>query len=318
VKITNRKNLPREIVQAIEADAYDKGDADISVTTLIDSPRIRIMREIYRDDDRVSRDAADMLAPLLGSAFHILMSEMEADPTITREERLFGEFQGWRISGQIDRQERLRTRYNIYDYKVTSARALAFHGGDKQEWIQQLNLYRWLMEQNGHKVKKMYIIALAKDHSENKAGPVFVGVDSPISKYEIPKIDVNKLLKDRMDAHQSAQQLFDTTGQIVECTDAERWASPTKWALMRIGNKRATGVYSSRSEAEEAMEKLSEESDSYYVEERPGQNRRCDGSLNRTGRSYCELSSVCEQWKRLKEDSVAISTFNKILGDDDD
>ena len=43
--ITNKYGLPEAFVNFAKLDKYSKGDADISVTQLIDSPRVLLMRE---------------------------------------------------------------------------------------------------------------------------------------------------------------------------------------------------------------------------------------------------------------------------------
>ena len=45
MQITNNHNLPESFVNFARNDKYSKGKSDISVTTLIDSPRVRLLRE---------------------------------------------------------------------------------------------------------------------------------------------------------------------------------------------------------------------------------------------------------------------------------
>ena len=40
--ISNKFNLPPVVVNALTVDNYSRGDSDISVTSLIDSPRVGI------------------------------------------------------------------------------------------------------------------------------------------------------------------------------------------------------------------------------------------------------------------------------------
>ena len=48
MKITNNFGMPQPFVDFAINDKYSKGKADISVTTLIDSPKIRLMKEISK------------------------------------------------------------------------------------------------------------------------------------------------------------------------------------------------------------------------------------------------------------------------------
>ena len=59
MKITNKFGMPKPFVDFARNDKYSKGKADISVTTLIDSPRIRILKERYHD--KIEVDAVDMI-----------------------------------------------------------------------------------------------------------------------------------------------------------------------------------------------------------------------------------------------------------------
>jgi hypothetical protein len=59
MKITNRFNLPDAFYNFARNDKYSRGKADISVTTLIDSPRVRLMRDKY--NDQLETDASDMI-----------------------------------------------------------------------------------------------------------------------------------------------------------------------------------------------------------------------------------------------------------------
>ena len=47
--ITNKYGLPEAFVNFAKLDKYSKGNADISVTQLIDSPRVLLMREEHKD-----------------------------------------------------------------------------------------------------------------------------------------------------------------------------------------------------------------------------------------------------------------------------
>ena len=57
MKYTNKHNLPESFVDFATNDKYSKGNSDISVTTLIDSPRIRLMKEQHKND--IQEDVID-------------------------------------------------------------------------------------------------------------------------------------------------------------------------------------------------------------------------------------------------------------------
>jgi hypothetical protein len=68
---TNKKNLPEILADAVMNDKYDSGKSDISVTTLLDSPRVRILSKKHQKD--IVTDVSDLFASAMGTAFHHFM-----------------------------------------------------------------------------------------------------------------------------------------------------------------------------------------------------------------------------------------------------
>lgn len=70
MKITNKYNLPETLVQAVSLDTHIlKGD--ISVTTLIDAPKIRYLRKQNKLD--LEQDVSEMIWSLFGTAVHHIL-----------------------------------------------------------------------------------------------------------------------------------------------------------------------------------------------------------------------------------------------------
>ena len=136
MKITNKNNLPDTFLSFARDGKYDKGDADISVTTLIDSPRINILKG--QNKGEIESDVSDMIWPLLGTAVHHMLESGPAKGNVTMEERLFVNIEGWALSGAIDHQEEIDGKIHISDYKVTSVWSVIY---GKEEWVKQLNCY---------------------------------------------------------------------------------------------------------------------------------------------------------------------------------
>ena len=78
MKITNEHQLPDAFLNFAKDDKYSKGDSDISVTTLIDSPRIRLLREKKKDE--MTKDVVDMIWPLLGTLKNVWGAPLQAKP----------------------------------------------------------------------------------------------------------------------------------------------------------------------------------------------------------------------------------------------
>lgn len=70
LKVTNKHKAPEEVYKAVATDDHvNKGD--ISVTTLIDAPRIKILKDKFEYE----QDVSDMIFMQLGTAFHSVMEE---------------------------------------------------------------------------------------------------------------------------------------------------------------------------------------------------------------------------------------------------
>ena len=116
MKITNKHNLPDAFLNFARDDKYSKGKADISVTTLIDSPRVRLMKDLYAS--KAETDVVDMIWPLFGTAVHHILESADDPANVQVEERLYANVAGWTLSGSLDHQEVLPDgTVQITDYK---------------------------------------------------------------------------------------------------------------------------------------------------------------------------------------------------------
>ena len=95
MRITNHHNLSAPIVKALSRDDYTRGASHRSVTQLIDSPRIRILRE--RHWDELTEDVSEKMWSVLGTAVHRIFEDHAGDDVIS-EERLFVEVDGTMMS----------------------------------------------------------------------------------------------------------------------------------------------------------------------------------------------------------------------------
>ena len=286
MKITNNYDLPAPLVSAILNDTYEKL-GDISVTRLIGAPRKHQLE--LRHDAEVVQDATDFLWSLLGQSIHEIFKRSDRDgKDYLTEQRLTAACGGWVISGQPD----LVTADGVVqDWKVTSV--YSFLLGDKPEWETQLNCYAWLLQENGYKVSALQIVGILRDWMQSKAGegnypPVpFLLKDIPLWS----KAARQRYVEERVAIHQFAVDAPDD--ELPECTDEERWARPTTWAVKKKGNKKAARVLASEAEAMTWIAGAS----GFEIEERPGRNIRCE--------EYCAAAPFCNQWKALSEPTVA-------------
>jgi hypothetical protein len=102
MKLTNNFHLPETIINVIKRPQYTKGKSNLSMTELLNSPRIVQLKRKHWDD--LTEDAADMVWSLFGTALHNILEHGKDDHHIV-EERVFAEIDGMTISGAIDLQE---------------------------------------------------------------------------------------------------------------------------------------------------------------------------------------------------------------------
>jgi hypothetical protein len=284
MKITNKHGLPKAFVDYATADRYSKGNADISVTSLIDSPRVRLLKDRHSND--LESDAADMIWPLLGTAVHNILEQSTSTGNVVKEERLFMEVQGWTLSGAIDHQDIVDNVVHITDYKVTSVWSVIF---GKEEWELQQNVYAHMIRKvKGMEVGSISICAILRDWNRRDAA---FKPDYPQSPVVTVRLNLwaheraEAYISERISAHQSAQMDHDLNENLPDCTDAERWAKEDSWAVKKPGAKRAIKVLWSHQEAINYVATLPAK---HEIEHRKGEYTRCA--------NYCAVSEFCNQW----------------------
>lgn len=278
MKWRNDSNLPPHLFNVLRAayenDLYDgpRGEKSLSVTALIGPPqKLRLEREHAED---LEMDILDTVPALLGQALHhILERAGAAAPSHVPERRLATVYDGWILSGKTDLYE--TKEQEIVDYKNSSVWTYVF---GKIEWTQQLNVYRWISERNGHPVKKLSIGLFCGDwrRSEAKRSPEdypsrVVSIPVPMWTMEQTEAFVDARLK----LHQAAAE-----GKTPECSAEERWMKPTKYAVMKHGRKTAVSLHDAKPECPPG----------HYIETRQGESVRC--------KDYCSVSKFCPQWAK--------------------
>lgn len=280
MKITNKHNVPQTLVTLASKEYYSKGASQYSVTELMSPPRIRRLRE--RFNDQMEQDVSDMLWQMLGSALHVVMERGQTENHIT-EERLFVEIDGVTISGAIDLQEETPFGVVITDYKFTSAWAVM---NSKREWVEQLNIYCWLVQTvKKKKVVGLNICALIRDWSRHDVREGYPKASIEMVPIEVwPMEKTEAYIRERLELHKHAKAVADLGGEFDRCTDEDRWMSETTYAVKREGRKTAIRVFKTLEEATAlaATEKG-------FVETREGEPRRCLGN-------YCGVAEWCDQF----------------------
>ncbi len=326
MKYTNKLNLPQPIYNAVvgQDKAYrdsHKEPYDISVTELISPPQQSVLKRQHADD--LESDISDMSFALLGSAMHKVLEDGTFGPieqlyraikniVISREneyefkdalsdaghclnvalmwlrrlfkpskdiaeKRYYAEVAGWVVSGMVDRYS--PTDNVIQDYKVLSVwehiMGLSF------EKVAQLNILNYLIGEGS----KLEIVAIFRDWQKSKAKtdsnyPQSSCMVIPVEPWS--KEQAVQYIEERVELHRAARN-----GDIIPCTEEDRWATQTKYAVMKGDNKRAVKLCDNHKQAFA----MAETDKKFWVQKRPGVSKRCA--------DYCPVggaTGICKQW----------------------
>ena len=116
----------------------------------------------------------------------------------------------------------------------------------------------------------------------------------PIELWSDDKQD--QYIAGRVKLHQDAEYERLTGGSLPLCSDLERWARPSTWAVKKTANKRAMRVFDSEQEAEEYFNDKNLDK-KHSIEERIGKNVRCEAD-------YCGVARWCDQFEAIKNGSL--------------
>ena len=285
MKITNKFGLPGAIVEAVKNDPYDPGDGDISVTAAIDPPLIRRLRKEHGNS--ITEDASDRWYSLLGQSVHAVLER--AEPSALTEARLYMTVGETVLSGQFDRMTLRQT--TLQDYKVMSTWEIIF--GLKDEKHAQLNMLAELAIQNQYPIKNLEIVAMLRDWQMSKAKRDKDYPQKPIMRLRVPLWP-----QERRTAYIEARVALHTKADPQPCTDAERWYSGDKYAVMKKNRKSALRVLdtiddatrwcASNNHAETYENAAVALSKGISIVHRPGEYRRCE--------DYCNVRAFCPMY----------------------
>eukprot|EP00918_Siedleckia_nematoides_P026181 GHVU01056465.1.p1 GENE.GHVU01056465.1~~GHVU01056465.1.p1 ORF type:complete len:306 (-),score=41.16 GHVU01056465.1:530-1447(-) len=301
MKITNTYNLPEFLMRVSKKKRYSRGNADESATGLIRPPRIARLSALHYKD--MEKDISDEIWSMLGTSFHELAA-FGADKNYLPEERLFMDREGWTISGAIDLQKVGKTpdgriQVIIKDYKMTT-----IYGWQKEkpEWAQQQNIYAELVRKcKGWEVVGIDIIGLLRDWRKSEVERTEGYPPAPIQELPLDVWTSEECLEyidERIRTHQDSMARVDFGEELPHCSDEERWSQPSKWAVMKNENKRATKVFETAEAAETGLkfyEEKAKKGDTFFIEHRPGTFSRCVGD-------WCGVAQWCDQLQSEKKE----------------
>ena len=283
-----------------EAPHYDAEGSDLTVTQLIDSPRVRILRSLHAD--QIQDDVYENIFRLVGTAIHSIAEQHAGD--VTAEQRIHLDANGTDVSGAIDVQYMNEDgTLTIGDYKFTSTHSLRF----PDKWEDQLNLYAYLVENSGINhpvVGRLEVYAILRDWNWRSAQrdrdyPQTPGVTVEVKLWSPQEREA--FFKKRIRRHLFADSIHSELGTPTKCTKDEMWEKDPTFAVRsrkrddaaekRGGTSKAVRVLHSQEEADVYVE--ASENEDLYIEERVGERTRC--------MSFCDVAEFCDQWKAFKQ-----------------
>ena len=269
MNLTNEYDAPEVFLRAVRGHPYSKGDADFSVTGLLQPPQIARLKNKHWE--HLTSDVRDEVWKLLGSGVHAVLENHGSGAT---EVRLFSEYNGVKISGAVD----VIDGTHLTDYKVSSVwttkRKL------NPNWEAQLNLYAWLLQQNGGEVDELTIVVICRDWVKSRADQDGYP-DSPIVSIPVPIWSDSK-----RDAFIAERVRIHTAEDTVSCTNEERWA---RGAFEVKGPKRSK-KFDTMEEAAAHINR--QKTGTFHVVESEPTYIRCEG--------WCEVADFCPQWNGEK------------------
>jgi hypothetical protein len=285
MKITNKHGLPEPLVTAVNNHKY-KAVGDISVTRLIDSPRIRVL--MAKHFHEIEEDVIDRIWALFGEANHAVL-EMAAGPDDIAEKRYHAEVNGWDLNGQLD----LIHKGTLYDFKTTSVWKVIY--GEFKDYEYQLNVLRYLIYKNDPDlvINDIAIIAILKDWSRTKADTTDNYPQHQVATIYLEiwgKDFVEQQVLDLVKKHQQAEK------ELPECSNEDRWSERDVFAIKKGANKRAVRLLDTMEQVNDyvALKSLEisekQSSTKHWIETRHGDKyKRCH--------DYCAVKNFCEQYQ---------------------
>lgn len=238
MKYLNTSGLPKSVHKWLTTDEYFKA-GDISVTGLLEPPRIRVLEEKY--DDLLHEENITQYKNRRGTAIHDSIEKANKDDKDLLQECIFYvDILGWKIKGQFD-EYRISTA-TLTDFKTTGPYQFdQKYDTTLEKWETQLNIYNYMIKQNTDYVpKKLQVVAFVPD--EPRKYRSFVPKKSNLRAEQcIYVIDVDiwgpgaveMVLEDRVKKHQENLERYKNGGTLDYCTDEERWFNPKSKKYLR-------------------------------------------------------------------------------------
>ena len=293
MKITNKMDLPKQLVELVNSD-YKPTPHQYSCTTILKPTRQIILERRY--GEQIEQDVSDMCWMIFGIAVHSVIENSQEDLGQFKEEKLkvdlgkyWEELKGYYLSGRSDMIDLINKM--IVDWKTCSAWKVIFK--DFEDWRKEMLIYAWAVKDMGFDIDKAEAIAFIKDHNKTKAKtdsqypqlPIWVEKFKFTNKQfkEIKEFVYNKFMELKKYENTPDEEL-------PMCTDEERWKEPTQYAVKKKANKKASKIHDTMEEAQKHLDNLEKDYPGMYeIVVREGTDKRC--------LEYCSCCKFCPYYK---------------------
>ena len=284
--IINNHNAPASFLKFCGDDQYSKGDADYSVTELIDEPRIVALSKRY--PEMIINDPMENPWMYISSIFHELMESNSPDDEVA-EQRLFAEVDGTVISGAMDVQKNSDDGVIIGDYKMTSVMSIK----DTSKWEEQLNLSAYLVETcTDKKVVGLQIYAFLRDWKITMSERVRDYPATPGMTIDIKLWDREEredFAKYRVFLHKKCEEMSDD--DLPACSHTGRWPTGTLYSVTNLDDKKIS-TFDRKRDAEKFVSGLDIDTQfNSFIGTTHKDYRRC--------KSYCHFNETCNIYKEF-------------------
>lgn len=247
----------------------------------------QLIADLVRDVKANTIEIADFFTQLENAVSYAQAQAKAYTPTHRTEERLYAKIAGITLSGKFDRYDILKQ--DLQDWKVTSVNKI--RRKDIDDYIIRMNMYNWLFWMNGIPVKKLTINAIMRDWRRSEMKRYSDYPPHQVEMIDIPiwsLLDTHDVITEKVRLLEDSKDLSDESLPI--CSKEERWEQPSKYGVLKAGNKKNTKVFETREEAEEFLRGKPE----YSLNIKPGLAIRCE--------EYCPVSEFCSFYNGQKPD----------------
>jgi len=284
--LTNRLGIPELMFKAVSVNNHSNGGAEFSATQLCKPPRILQLERRHKDE--LQNDVSDFWNSFVGSGVHgNIYNALKNDEDFILETQYFIEMDGVQISGSPDCYH--KPTKTLFDHKTMQTTAFGLEA--KPEYEQQLNIYAYILEQNGIEVDNLFINAIYLDwrkaackYADPTKYPMAPGRLVSVHKWSKDKIE--SFIKERIALHKSQEKVADE--DLIPCLATEMWERPAKYAVQRKGALKAMKLTDSETEARLYIRDKKLSTPDYAILFRPGSRMRCE--------QYCSAAPFCNKY----------------------